>query len=76
MNYTPGTSKYDLERPWFMQTVCYWCGDPYANTRDHLTPTSRGGSDDTSNIVLACHSCNARKGAKTEDEFRAWLATR
>lgn len=60
----------------YSQSPCYWCGDPYAGTTDHLTPRSRGGTDDRSNLVNACHSCNARKGAKTEDEYRRWLATR
>lgn len=58
------------------QPPCYWCGDTYASTVDHLTPRSRGGTDDKSNLVMACHSCNARKGAKTADEYRAWLAGR
>lgn len=37
--------------------------------REHLTPRSRGGTDDPSNIVLSCAECNARKGTKTYAEF-------
>lgn len=42
-------------------------------TRDHVLPRSRGGSNKPENIVLACHSCNSQKRAKTADEYRVWL---
>jgi 5-methylcytosine-specific restriction endonuclease McrA len=31
---------------------------------DHVIPMSRGGSDDLSNLVLSCSTCNEAKGAK------------
>jgi hypothetical protein len=40
---------------------------------DHLMPRSRGGSDELRNLVLACTSCNSRKGAKTYEEYMNWL---
>ena len=48
--------------------VCFYCGDePQAirgrfPTMDHFFPHSRGGSDDESNLVFACQSCDSRKG--------------
>jgi len=36
---------------------------------EHMTPKSRGGSDRASNLVLACHACNQRKGNQTAEEF-------
>ena len=33
---------------------------------DHLQPTSRGGSDDESNLWLACRMCNGFKSDQTE----------
>ena len=39
-------------------------------TKDHLTPTARGGRDSIDNIVPACIACNQRKGVMTEQEFR------
>ncbi len=46
-------------------------------TRDHLQPRSRGGRTTKSNIVLACGTCNRKKGNRTEEEFlqafRKWL---
>lgn len=43
---------------------------------DHLVAKSRGGSDDLSNLVLACVQCNQLKGAKSEAEYLAWLRSR
>jgi hypothetical protein len=36
---------------------------------EHLVPTSRGGSDRASNLVIACGACNQRKGSRTATEF-------
>jgi len=52
---------------------CYYCYTPLTladATKDHLTPISRLGSDEISNIVPACIRCNDKKGALTEAEFR------
>ena len=38
---------------------------------EHVTPISRGGRHTKANVVPACRSCNARKGAKTLFEFAA-----
>lgn len=37
-------------------------------TRDHLVPISRGGSNEWTNVVTACSSCNTRKGNRLPDE--------
>ncbi len=36
---------------------------------EHIVPKSRGGSNRTSNLTLACHPCNKRKGQQTAAEF-------
>jgi 5-methylcytosine-specific restriction endonuclease McrA len=51
--------------------ACGYCGLTIPLLRDHRVPLSRGGSNDIDNIIPACRSCNARKHAKTEAEFRA-----
>lgn len=54
---------------------CYYCqaevGAKYHV--DHFIPLSKGGSNDPSNIVIACPSCNLRKNNKTPDEFAEFL---
>ena len=37
-------------------------------TRDHLVPLSRGGTNDWTNVVTACSSCNTRKGNRLPEE--------
>lgn len=36
---------------------------------EHMTPLSRGGLHDWSNIALTCAACNLSKGTKTVEEF-------
>jgi hypothetical protein len=36
---------------------------------EHIIPKSRDGSDSVSNLTLACHDCNQRKGNQTATEF-------
>lgn len=61
---------------------CHYCGIALTGTtatKDHLTPTCRGGSDLIGNIVVACLSCNQMKSWRNEEEFRAampYLSTR
>lgn len=48
---------------------CVYCGSRADLTRDHVVPKSRGGSDDPSNIVVACRTCNCSKGDRTPEEW-------
>lgn len=56
---------------------------PLLATQDHKIPRSqlpRGSKWDAHNIVLACYTCNQKKGDKTPAEFevshRGWLMVR
>ncbi|MEQ1604971.1 MAG: HNH endonuclease signature motif containing protein [Pyrinomonadaceae bacterium] len=45
---------------------CEYCMTPESTSGfpfeiDHFVPTSRGGSEDVENLVLACRSCNVFK---------------
>lgn len=54
------------------QYTCQYCGWNGATdfekwfiasfSIDHIKPVSDGGTNDDSNLVLACHSCNLYKG--------------
>lgn len=53
---------------------CAYCGARDPLEADHRVPLSRGGTNDISNILPACRSCNAKKHMLTEEEFRRRLA--
>lgn len=38
-------------------------------TLDHVVPRSRGGTNRLKNLVLACATCNHRKGSLTVLEY-------
>lgn len=48
--------------------VCSYCCDP-ADEVDHVTPHSRGGSDEMNNLLAACKRCNSSKGALLPEEW-------
>jgi hypothetical protein len=57
---------------------CYYCGCKLSKAHghaqiDHLTPRTRGGSNDDSNFVGACIHCNASKKTRTLEEYRVWV---
>ena len=45
--------------------ACVYCGRSVEAaaplTLDHLRPVSKGGSNDASNLVTACHDCNSAR---------------
>lgn len=43
---------------------CQYCGCTRSLTIDHVIPRSRGGQDTWENLVVACHTCNTKKGNK------------
>lgn len=48
---------------------CSYCGDPTADTWDHVIPMGRGGANDLSNIVPCCLTCNRKKHLKPVSEL-------
>ena len=55
---------------------CQYCGRTQAElktrealTRDHLIPMSRGGTNEWTNVVTACSSCNLRKANHFPNEI-------
>ncbi len=59
--------EYLLEK-W--HRTCAYCGDKNVPLEiEHIQPRSLGGSDRISNLTLACHPCNQRKGNKPIEVF-------
>ena len=52
---------------------CAYCGGSGPLQVDHRIALSRGGTHDITNILPACRSCNTRKGAMSETDFRSRL---
>ncbi len=57
---------------------CFWCKQDtreelgYQNTAtiEHLTPKSKKGTNDPSNLYSACHRCNQARGNMNGYKFR------
>lgn len=59
--------EYLLEK-WGRQ--CAYCGKKDTPLEvEHIVPKSKGGSDRISNLSLACHGCNQRKGNQDIRDF-------
>lgn len=61
---TPGFEKWKRSRFLKQGGTCFYCNDPLNGTRinvEHIVPKSKGGDNRTSNLVLACSSCNKVK---------------
>jgi 5-methylcytosine-specific restriction endonuclease McrA len=49
---------------------CYYCGADNANSVDHITSLSKGGTNEFSNLITACTTCNYSKGTKSPEQFQ------
>jgi 5-methylcytosine-specific restriction endonuclease McrA len=48
---------------------CFHCRSCWDLTRDHYFPRSMGGSNDITNIILLCRSCNSKKNDNHPEKF-------
>jgi len=51
--------------------LCLYCGERFMArnlSRDHIRPTSQGGSDAWCNLATACRRCNNHKAGHTPEE--------
>jgi 5-methylcytosine-specific restriction endonuclease McrA len=58
---------------------CQYCGcktPRVESTYDHVIPRSQGGKTTWTNIVIACRTCNQKKGGRTPEQARMRLRTR
>ncbi len=51
--------------------LCYYCHEPLLDgwIVEHVKPRAKGGEDKLYNLVIACQSCNAKKGSKSPHEW-------
>lgn len=71
--HPPLTNKALFHRDRFQ---CLYCGVYFPEpllSRDHVIPTSRGGTDRWENVVAACKRCNQHKGNALLDEINMTL---
>lgn len=69
--YISGTLRYEvLKRAKFHCDLCGVAADVRALEVDHITPRSKGGGDDISNLQALCYSCNAMKRDRDDTDFR------
>jgi len=59
---------------------CFYCQKELLHARnswhaDHVIPLSKGGSNDISNIVISCPTCNRKKHDKLPNEWANQLPT-
>lgn len=50
---------------------CVYCGGE-ATTIDHITPRSKGGTNNLANLVPACKDCNEEKGDERQLGLGDW----
>lgn len=64
----PRTVKFNRRNIYMRDSyTCQYCGCRPSKeqlTIDHILPRSRGGKSTWENVVLACQSCNTKKGSK------------
>ena len=53
---------------------CQYCGATKRLTIDHVIPKSKGGDDSWENLVVACSTCNTKKGDKFLEQTDMKLA--
>jgi 5-methylcytosine-specific restriction endonuclease McrA len=70
------------ERSWFdlrMRVIkrdgktCAYCNKKLTRSQisvDHITPVSKGGTNDLSNLAISCRECNSSKSGKMISEWR------
>lgn len=56
-----GISPVSFDRPIPADAVCHYCGRDNADTRDHIVPRAKRGTDAWWNLVPCCEPCNRHK---------------
>lgn len=68
-----GTITPEFLAELYATTTCFYCNretPPELRTLEHITPLSRGGLHSTSNVTMACRSCNSSKRHLLKEEWK------
>ena len=72
LGYLSGSLRYEvLKRAGFRCELCGISADERAIEVDDILPRKHGGEDDLINLQALCFKCNANKGARDDQDFRA-----
>ena len=72
LGYLSGSLRYEvLKRAGFRCELRGISADERAIEVDHILPRKHGGEDDLTNLQALCFKCNANKGARDDEDFRA-----
>ena len=72
LGYFSGSLRYEvLKRAGFRCELCGISADKRAIEVDHIIPRKHGGEDGLTNLQALCFKCNANKGARDDEDFRA-----
>lgn len=55
-------------------TQCFYCSKELTEdekTVDHKLPVSKGGTNEMTNLVICCQTCNSKKRDQTAEEYRS-----
>jgi len=70
------TAEYKRNRKLILeqgQYICHYCNG-IADTADHIIPVSQGGTNELSNLLPACRSCNSTRQDRTMVRLKYWNA--
>ena len=72
LGYLSGSLRYEvLKCAGFRCELCGVSADERAIEVDHILPRKHGSKDDLTNHQALCFKCNANKGARDNEDFRA-----
>lgn len=56
---------------WLQNGKCFYCGCDISNYKaiEHTNPISLGGTNENTNLIYSCRSCNSKKNAKRFEDF-------
>lgn len=68
------TAEYKRNRKIILESnnyICNYCNG-HATTADHIIPVSKGGSNELSNLLPACSSCNSTRQNRDRVRLPYW----